>query len=308
MIICIIMIGILGIALTLQYFKIREYNKQLRYICTEFENRWKEGDRGPVLLRTENPVVKELTILVNSYLETAHEKERDLVNMKQEMQEMMTNISHDLKTPLTTLCGYVQLLKIRYQQESADIGNIIEKLQQKAEQTNHMILQFLDIAKLESGDVEYKLESIDMNLLCKEIILEYYDILEMNGFMVEVDMQEKPVTSMSDREALMCIIKNLIDNVLKYGADGKFIGIHVTEDERHVVVDIEDHGRGVPLQEQDLIFHRDYKGKNAGKYNRSSTGLGLAISKKLAEQLKGELSLHSVPGAETIFSLSLEKS
>lgn len=310
MIICIIVISILIMILLIKYFEMKKYNQQLLYICTELENMLKKGGHGPILLRTENLVIKRIMICVNHFLESSYEKEREFINKKQELQKMMTNISHDLKTPLTTLCGYIQLLKIRYQQNSNDaqnIKNIIEKLEKKAEQTNHRILQFLDIAKLESGDMEYKYQILDVNSLCKEIILEYYDILEMMGFTVELDMEEKAITVLSDRESLVCIIKNLIDNVLKYGADGKFLGIRVKEDGVHVVIEVEDHGKGILLQEQELVFHRDYKGQNAKKYSRNSTGLGLAISEKLAEQLMGKLYLTSTPEQKTIFALSLEK-
>ena len=308
MIIYIIIISILTVALALKCWKLRQNNQQLLYICTELETVLEKGGHGPILLRTENQVIKKMLLIINQHLELAYEKEREFISIKQGLQEMMTNISHTLKTPLTTLCGYVQLLKIRYQQNFNDVQNIIDKLEKKAEQTNRMILQFLDFAKLESGDMEYNYQILDVNLLCKEIILEYYDILEMRGFIVELDMEEKAVTVLSDREVLICIIKNLIDNVLKYGADGKFLGIRVKEHEEHVVIEVEDHGKGIPLQEQELVFYRDYKGQNAKKYRHNSTGLGLAISKKLTGKLMGKLNLSSIPVQKTIFTLSLEKS
>ena len=169
---------ILSIVVVWQYTTIRNYQLEIEQLSGEL-NFLLDNQRGLLLLRTNSKTIQKLILSINDYLQMLYQKKADFQKMKTELHEMMINLSHDLKTPLTTLSGYVQLLQIRYNEDHNNyqsIDAILEKLQTKTAQTNRMITQFLDIAKIESGDIEIEFLQIDIGRLCKELVMEYYDI------------------------------------------------------------------------------------------------------------------------------------
>lgn len=301
---------ILIIVVIWQCILIRNYQLEIEQLCEEL-NFLLENPRGVLLLRTNSKTIQKLILSINAYLQMLYQKKVEFQIMKTELHEMMVNLSHDLKTPLTTLSGYVQLLHIRYNEDHNNhqsIEVILKKLQTKAEQTNRMIMQFLDIAKIESGDMEIEFLQVDIGRLCKEIVMEYYDILEINGFEVELHIETKPFLINSDKNAVACILHNLIDNALKYGIDGKYFGLTVRETKKYIFIEVEDHGQGITEDEQVYIFERNYRGKAAKQQTNNGSGLGLAICHKLSEKLHAELKVNSLPNVKTVFSLLLEKS
>ncbi len=293
-----------------QYIIIRTYKLEIEQICVEL-NCLTKNPQGLLLLRTNNKTIQNLILSINIYLEMINQKGKEYQIIKTKLREMIVNLSHDLKTPLTTLSGYVQLLDIRYNENhnnQQSINSILKKLQTKAEQTNRMIRQFLDIAKIESGDMEIEILPVDINGLCKEIIIEYYDILMINGFDVNLHISESPAFLNSDKNAITCILHNLIDNALKYGIDGKYFGLTITESKQSIVIEVEDHGQGIVKDDQISIFERNYRGRAARQQSKNGSGLGLAICNKLSAQINAELRVDSRPNEKTVFILLLEKS
>ena len=300
---------ILSIVVVWQYNVIRNYQLEIEQLSGEL-NFLLENQRGLLLLRTNSKTIQNLILSINDYLQMLYQKKAEFQKMKTELHEMMINLSHDLKTPLTTLSGYVQLLQIRYNEDHNNyqsIDAILEKLQTKTVQTNRMITQFLDIAKIESGDIEIEFLQVDIGRLCKEIVMEYYDILEINGFEVELHIETKPILINSDKNAITCILHNLIDNALKYGKEGKYLGLTVRETEQYIFIEVEDHGQGISEDEQVSIFERNYRGKAAKQQTNNGSGLGLAICNKLSEKLYAELKFDSLPKVKTVFSLIVRK-
>ncbi len=102
------------------------------------------------------------------------------------------------------------------------------------------------------------LQKSNLTQLCHEIILEFYDLLDKENFNVEVNIEDRPIYANVDTEALQRILKNLIDNAIKYGSDGRFLGISLYEKEKHVFIDIEDKGSGISETEKEHIFTRAY--------------------------------------------------
>lgn len=300
---------VLIIVVIWQCIIIRNYQLEIGQLCAEL-NLLLENPRGLLLLRTNSKALQKLILSINTYLQILYQKKTEFQIMKTELHEMMINLSHDLKTPLTTLSGYVQLLHIRYHENHNNyqsIETILKKLQAKTEQTNRMIMQFLDIAKIESGDMEIEFLQLDIGRLCKEIIMDYYDILEINGFEVELHIETKPILINSDKNAITCILHNLIDNALKYGKEGKYLGLTVRETEQYIFIEVEDHGQGISEDEQVSIFERNYRGKAAKQQTNNGSGLGLAICNKLSEKLYAELKFDSLPKVKTVFSLIVRK-
>ena len=293
-----------------QFFKLRSYRLGLQQVCEEIDSLL-DGQNRILLLRTDNRYIQKLVLFINKYLEVLYQKNIEFQKIKTELREMMINLSHDLNTPLTTVSGYIQLLHIRYHEDYSnrkEIEHIFGKLEAKTEQTHRMITQFLDMAKIESGDVEIDFLKIDIGRLCRELVMEYYDILEKSDIEVEIDIEMKPLMIETDKNAVICIVHNLIDNALKYGGKGEFLKLSIRESEQYVFIEVEDHGQGISEEEQSLIFKRNYRGKVARQQTNNGLGVGLAICNKLADKIHAKLNVFSIPYEKTIFSLMLEKS
>ncbi|MCR5629574.1 HAMP domain-containing sensor histidine kinase [Eubacterium sp.] len=293
-----------------QFCRIQRFKSEMNHLCDELDSLL-DGQKGFLLFRTNNEQVQRLTVSVNVFLERVYKKNAEFKIIKKELREMMVDLSHDLKTPLTTLSGYVQLLQLRLKEDPENIKSveqILKKLKIKTEQTNRGIMQFLDIAKIQSGDMEISKHQIDINRLCKEVLMEYYDVLELNGIYVNVQIEDKASMIISDYNAICCILRNLIDNALKYGMDGKYLGLAVKESDDTISIEVTDHGQGIEKDEQEFIFERNYRAKAVRQKNNNGSGLGLSICSKLAEQLNAKLRVNSIPHEKTIFKLLLEKS
>lgn len=293
-----------------QFYELHSYRVGIQQICVEMDSLLEEQNRI-LLLRTNNIFIQELVLSINKYFEVLYQKNIELQKIKTEIREIMINLSHDLKTPLTTVSGYIQLLHIRYQEDYSNkqaIEPIFNKLEAKTEQTHRMITQFWDMAKIESENVEIDFLRIDIGRLCRELIMEYYDILENSNIEVEIDIDTKPLIIETDKNSVSCIIHNLIDNALKYGGNGNFLKLSLKESEKYISIEIEDHGQGVSEEELSLIFNRNYRGKAARQQTNNGLGVGLAICNKLAEKLNATIKVSSIPYEKTIFSLMLEKS
>lgn len=153
----------------------------------------------------------------------------------------------------------------------------------------NLINQFFTLAKLESGDTTINLCKININEVCRENILEFYEILLQKEFEVEIRIPETTMFVQGDRDALQRIIYNLLSNVLRYGADGKYLGVFLRQDKSNVYIDVVDKGKGIQKEFVANVFDRLYTMEDSRNREIQGNGLGLTIAKNLAEQLGGDI-------------------
>lgn len=220
------------------------------------------------------------------------------------MIQVLTNISHDLRTPLTVLKGYSEILnkEVRKVPTSAKIQDMIAKIDLKTDELVATINEYFTMSKLESGDMNVELQRTNITEICHEMILDYYDILEKEQFEVNVQIDSAPVFAYVDIEAFKRILKNLVDNAIKHGGAGKYLGISLNSISGRTIIEIEDHGQGIAVKDQEKIFFRNYT--TAQKH--SGSGLGLTIAKNLALQMDADILVSSEPESKTIFTLVLK--
>lgn len=140
----------------------------------------------------------------------------------------MTNISHDIKTPMTVILGYLEIIQLN---ETAS-SEMLKKVADKAQDVMEMINQFFTLSKIESGDMDIELSRVDICEVCRESILDFYELLSNKEFQVVVNIPETPVLVQGNKEALQRILFNLISNVIRYGADGKYLEISLRNEEK----------------------------------------------------------------------------
>ncbi len=298
----IVIISILALVVLYQQFVFtRGIQAKIKQIDEKLEEILETDSDEKIMIFTENPVLMNLGAQINCLL---IERQKIKANFKKEQissKKMLANISHDIKTPLTVILGYLEIMRLNHEDE------MLRKVEEKAKQVMNLINQFFTLAKLESGDTDVKLCKIDINEVCRENILGFYDILLQKEFEVDLSIPETPIFVQGDKDALQRILYNLLSNVMRYGLDGNYLGIFIREDKRNVYIDVVDKGKGIEQEFIANVFDRLYTMEDSRNREIQGNGLGLTIAKNLAERLGGDIYLNSIPNVKTTFSLKLKK-
>lgn len=275
--------------------KIRRINKKLEEIL-------ETGSDEKVMVFTDNPVLMELGGQINRLLIDRQKIRADFKKEEISSKKMLANISHDIKTPLTVILGYLEIMCLNH----AD-HEMLKKVETKANQVMNLINQFFTLAKLESGDTNINLGKVNINEICRENVLEFYDILLQKDFDVDLFIPETAIFVQGEKEALQRILYNLLSNVIRYGSDGKYLGVFLRQDKGNVYIDVVDKGKGIEQEFASNVFDRLYTMEDSRNREIQGNGLGLTIAKNLTKQLEGDLFLNSIPNVKTTFTVKLKK-
>ena len=297
---------IISMILLVLYFKehnkIKKIESDYKYINARLLDIINNSENNYILIPSDIKVVKETAKGINNLLEKLNDSQIDYNRNQKVILQIFTNISHDLRTPITVLKGYIEMLYLQSQKEDLPpaIHATIEKMQRNSQELVHSVNNLFNLAKIQSGDMVFHIQKVNLTQVCHEIILEFYTILEEEKFHVEVNIEDKPLYANVDIEAVGRILKNLIDNAIKYGNAGKFLGISLYKKDNHIYIEVEDHGAGISEKDKIHIFTRAYTADR-----KKGNGLGLAISQELANSMGGSISVVSIPQEKTVFTIRL---
>lgn len=299
-----ILLFVLLIILIWQQIQHKELEREINYITDRLASLSITSENGFVLIPTDNDSIKKLGAVLNTLLQDFYTKKSEFEQSKQAMAQDLTNISHDIRTPLTVLKGNSEMLSNITNDPSMpeNVHAMADKIDRKADDLISTINDYFTMSKIASGDLPIKLKKENVSRLCQDTILDYYDLLEQKQFEVDIQIPDPPIFAYIDNEALQRILKNLIDNAIRHGGDGKYLSLRLTTSNGNSIIEIEDHGNGMSPQQQKQIFARNYTTARKS----SGSGLGLAISKRLAEQIGAELEVYSIQNERTTFSIILK--
>lgn len=233
-----------------------------------------------------------------------HEKE----NMYKENRQMIADISHDLKTPLTVIRGYAKALsegRIPEEKKRKYLDIIYEKSMLSAD----LIDSLFDCVKMEHPNFKLDLEEVDLCEYVKEVLAERYNEIEENGFDIDVQIPEETIPLSIDKNLFKRLLGNLLNNSLQYNPPGTTIFVSLKQDKKDVVITIADNGTGISPELADDIF-KPFVTSNNARSSGKGTGLGLTITKKIVELHGGSISLcqdHSNSHLKTVFIIKLPK-
>lgn len=254
-----------------------------------------------VMVFTDNKVLMDLVAQINRLLENQRKVKVDYRRSEISSKKMLSNISHDIKTPMTVILGYLEIMRLN----SSGENEMLLKVEQKAQRVMELINQFFTLAKLEAGDTEIEISKIDVCEACRENVLDFYELLTQKEFQVQVDIPEEAVFVRGNKDALQRILFNLISNVVRYGSDGKYIGMFLRSDEKYIYIDVVD--KGIERGFAQNVFERLFTMEDSRNREIQGNGLGLTIAQNLAHQLGGKITLESEPNVKTTFTVKLRK-
>lgn len=297
-----ICVAILVCVIIYQQFAFRTQAK-LDGISQKLEEILDTDSDEKVMVFTDNPSLISLATQINRLLVDRQKVRADYRRSELASKRMLSNISHDIKTPMTVILGYLEIMRVNGDPRQEMLG----KVEATAHRVMELITQFFTLAKLEAGYTELERSKLNLNEVCSENILSFYELLSTQDFQIEVDIPNAPVFVMSNSDALQRILFNLISNAIRYGADGKYLGMVLRSDEENAYIDIIDKGRGIPKEFADTIFDRLFTMEDSRNPRMQGNGLGLTIAKNLAVQLGGDITLTSQPNVKTVFTVTLKK-
>lgn len=280
---------------------------EIKYIRNKLRKVVNEETGERLLLNTEDKYIKSLLIQINRLLDHNQKIKGNYNSIELSMRKMLSNISHDLKTPLTVILGYIEMINNDKSLTSEKVMSLLKTVNLKTVEVLALINRFFELVKLESGDKKLNSSRIDICEVSRKIILDYYEILISKEFEVVIDIPDDSVFVSGDEDAIERVLNNLITNAIQYGSDGKMVGLKIRITDNDVFVEISDKGKGINEMHKDRVFERMYTLEDSRNTNYQGSGLGLTITKRLVEQMEGSISLNSVPFKETTFSVRLRR-
>ncbi len=278
---------------------IRRAQKQIVEMCdilTDIKN----GNGNRRILSEPHEIAAPLTYTINEIVVSYENRLAAFRRTEEANKQLMTSLSHDVRTPLTTLIGYLDAAQkgIVSGKEKEDY---LETARRKAYDLKEYIDVLFDWFRLNSDELTLSAEPVEAALLTKNILIDWVPIFEDKQMDYCIDIPEQPFPVKLDPDAYMRIINNLIQNAVAHSHADK-IRIALSKDDGAVHILVADNGIGIEKEDLKHIFERLYKCDRA-RAERGS-GLGLSIARQLAEKMNGTISVESMPGKGTIFVLT----
>ena len=229
--------------------------------------------------------------------EKLKEKERAALdierNAERQKNELITNVAHDLRTPLTTIVGYLELIKDDAALSKEDVHKYSGIAYEKSIRLQEMMDDLFEFTKLDNADIKLNKIMINLSGLIMQMTDEFYPSFKDCNITPIVDLPEENIYVQGDGQLLARVFDNLISNALKYGYHNTDLKIEVSGDEKYATVKVINHGDTIAPEDIPLLFNKFYRTDSSRNSKTGGTGLGLAITKNIVDLHHGDISVTS---------------
>ena len=221
-------------------------------------------------------------------------------------RELVANVSHDLRTPLATLQGYIETLLIKESELSQQQRKQYLQIAIKhCARLNKLVAELFELARLDASETKLSIESFNLVELAEDIVQKFTLRLQEKNIRVQVKYVTTELFVVADISLIERVLENLLENALRFVAEHGLITIALEENHQHVQIKVIDNGVGIPESDLPHIFDRFYQLDKNRHVESNHSGLGLAIVKKIIELHHSIIEVSSIPGRETRFSFTL---
>lgn len=231
----------------------------------------------------------------------AHQSERD-ARLK---TTFVSNVSHELKTPLTSIRMYAEMLSQNRVPDPAKRARHLQVIAEESERLTRLVNNVLDFSRLEQGRRQYRRESVDLGAFLRAFAEAGRVRIENAGLALDVRAPEGPLIACTDRDALEQALLNLVDNAIKYAAAGRELSLLLAAADGGPRLAVCDRGPGVPTRERERIFEKFYRADDSITAGQPGAGLGLSIARALMREQGGELRYEPRPGGGGCFVIEI---
>ena len=259
----------------------------------------KDGNGNRRILSASNELIAPLTYEINDIIVSYENRLSAFRQTDETNRQLMTSLSHDVRTPLTTLIGYLDAAH-KGIVTGKDRDDYIETARRKAHDLKEYIDVLFDWFKFNSDEFAMEINTIEAGELTRDILIDWITIFEDKQIEYHIDIPEQPFRVKLDTDGYMRILNNLIQNVIAHSRADK-IKISLSKQSGNMKILLADNGTGIEKEDLKHIFERLYK-CDKGRSEKGS-GLGLSIVHQLVEKMNGTIMAESVPGNGTTFTL-----
>ena len=272
-------IGIMAVIIIILVIRIVLLRKSAKEIETAFADRLITDTNTLIDISSSDKYMRSLASSINVQLRRLRDERHRFVQGDAELKNAVTNISHDLRTPLTAIFGYLDLLE--KQEKTPETEKYLKIIGERFESLKSLTEELFKYSVILTVDGEMKTERMIINNVLEESVAGYYATLVEHNIVPEINLPDKKIVCLADRSALSRIFSNLLNNTVKYSSGD----LSIILDEHGKMV-FSNTASGLDEVQVQRLFDRFYTVESA----RKSTGLGLAISRTLAEQMGGSIS------------------
>ncbi|MBO6165750.1 MAG: HAMP domain-containing histidine kinase [Eubacterium sp.] len=273
-----IALGICIVIICILLLKIYMMKKSVREIRTDFGDRGKLDSNSLIGVSSRDKDIRALTNDMNHVIVDLRKAFHKYKEGDREVRTAITNISHDIRTPLTAICGYLALMK--KQDKSPEMERYLDIIDERAEHMKALTEGLFSYSLILNSEEQVELEDVSLNKVLEDCIMEYYGALSERGIEPTIDITENKIVRKLDKTHIDRAISNVISNAIKY-SDGDF-DIKLKDDGTMI---FSNKASGITSVEAARLFDRFYTVETG----RNSTGLGLSIARTFVEQMGGEI-------------------
>lgn len=237
-------------------------------------------------------LINSINALVDSTVK-AIEDERLI---EQSKDELITNVSHDIRTPLTSIIGYLGLIEDGQYQSTDDLLKYTHTAYLKSKQMKLLVDDLFEYTKVRQADTPLNTMTFDMSQLLEQLVIEYELESTKNQIPIELTIESPNLIMEGDTEKLVRVFDNLLSNAFKYGLDGSKIVILAKKVEQMIIIEVKNNGQEIPQEALEHLFDRFYRVEESRSLQTGGSGLGLAIAQSIVELHHGEIYATSANG------------
>ena len=293
-----ITIIIIVLACFISYFLSIKITKPI----TNITKKAKELGEGRYDIEFERSDVLEIDELAT----TLNHVEKDLSKIDELRRDLMANVSHDLKTPLTMIRAYAEMVRDISYKDKEKMDKNLNIIIEETERLNVLVNDILDLSKMQADADTLDIEEFDLCEVIHEVMKRYEILKTTEDYEFIVKMPDKAMVK-ADRSKIMQVIYNLVNNAINYTGDDKKVYVTLTESKKEYLLEVRDTGKGIKKEEIPYIWDKYYKKDKKHQRNVVSTGIGLSIVKEILSKHKFDYGVKSVEKEGSTFYFKIKK-
>jgi two-component system, OmpR family, sensor kinase len=270
------------------------------HVAIDSVSRLKDAARKVADGNFETPIPISSAGQLGQLARTFNEMQRRLAELDSARKQFIANASHELRTPIFSLGGFVELLE-EEDPSPEERAEFVHTMRQQIERLTKLTADLLDLSQLDAGAVAMKSRNVDLGSLAREVTREFGPRADQRGSRLELRTPDQPVIASADPDRVRQVIRILLDNALTHTPEGTEVTVTTYSVNRRAELTVSDDGPGIPRRAQSRIFERFYTADSAG-----GSGLGLAIARELAQRMQGRVAIASSKRF-TAFTLDLPR-
>ena len=291
--------GLILLLLVIFYFALSRFTKYFHHIALGVNSLLAESDKDIQLPAELEFMEKKLNVVKN----TLEKRAKDAQEAEQRKNDLVVYLAHDIKTPLTSIMGYLSLLDEAKDMPLEQKEKYVKVTLDKSYRLEQLINEFFEITRFNLQSIILDKEAINLNYMLMQLADEFYPLLAPKGQQAIVDVKED-IKVLADANKLARVFNNIFKNAIAYSDENSIINIHAEKQNDQIHISFTNKGKAIPPQKLTMIFEKFYRLDSSRSTQTGGAGLGLAIANEIVQAHGGTISAISTD-EKTVFTVSL---